>query len=98
MKSENNCTCEICGRVCNIKNARLEWVKERTSPYQVIRMHLCHKECAMGYKDPRAFVSDIDLNSYTKEELCERLNTMKKEWPYIKEKIDYIQYLISKEA
>ena len=51
-----------------------------------------------GYNDARAFVSEIDLNSYIKEELFGRLNNMKKEWPHIKEKIDYIQYLIFKES
>mgnify|MGYP000308875610 CR=1 FL=1 len=51
----------------------------------------------MGYNDARAFVSEIDLYLYTKEELVERLNDMKKEWPYIKEKIDYIQYQIFRE-
>ena len=48
MKFTNNCTCEFCGGVCNVMSARLEWLKERTSPYRPISIHLCHKECSMG--------------------------------------------------
>lgn len=98
MTYADNCTCEICGVKCSVAAARLEWVKERKSPYLPIEMYLCHKECARGYNDPRAFVGEIDLDSivYTEEILSERLDEMKKEWPHIKDKINYIQNIIYK--